>query len=45
MYKYTLCFIKKGCQLLMLNRDSAPTKGLWNGVGGKIEANESPTEC
>lgn len=45
MYKYTLCFIKKGSKLLMLNRDSAPTKGLWNGVGGKIEGNESPTEC
>src|SRR5690606_11107791 len=45
MYKYTLCFIMKGNKLLMLNRDSAPTKGLWNGVGGKIEENESPIEC
>ncbi len=29
----------------MLNRENAPTKGLWNGVGGKIEAGETPLEC
>jgi 8-oxo-dGTP diphosphatase len=26
----------------MLNRDRSPAKGLWNGVGGKLEAGESP---
>lgn len=26
----------------MLNRVKAPNKGLWNGVGGKIEADETP---
>ncbi|MGN7358476.1 NUDIX hydrolase [Paenibacillus sp. SAF-054] len=45
MYKYTLCFIKRGNKLLMLNRDYAPAKGLWNGVGGKLEGNETPLEC
>jgi len=29
----------------MLNREYAPTQGLWNGVGGKIEGEESPLEC
>lgn len=28
----------------MLNREKAPLKGLWNGVGGKIEAGETPLE-
>jgi 8-oxo-dGTP diphosphatase len=45
MYKYTLCFIKQGNKLLMLNRDFQPAKGLWNGVGGKIDEGESPYEC
>jgi 8-oxo-dGTP diphosphatase len=45
MFKYTLCFVKQNNNLLLLNRDFAPTKGLWNGVGGKIEENETPIEC
>lgn len=45
MYNYTLCFVKRSNSILMLNRDSAPAKGLWNGVGGKIEIGESPLEC
>ncbi|EEK78660.1 MutT/Nudix [Bacillus cereus R309803] len=28
----------------MLNREYDPVKGLWNGVGGKIEPGESPLE-
>jgi 8-oxo-dGTP diphosphatase len=40
-----MCFVKRGGKLLMLNRDSAPAKGLWNGVGGKLEKDESPMEC
>ncbi|OXM13417.1 NUDIX hydrolase [Paenibacillus herberti] len=44
-YKYTLCLIRQNNRLLMLNREAAPTKGLWNGVGGKIEAKETPFEC
>ncbi len=38
--KYTLCFIKKDNEFLMLNRIKAPNMGLWNGVGGKLELNE-----
>lgn len=29
----------------MLNRDFAPTQGLWNGVGGKMEEEETPKDC
>ena len=43
-YKYTLCFIKKGEQILMLNRVKSPWMGIWNGVGGKIEKGEEPKE-
>ncbi|WP_129688515.1 NUDIX hydrolase [Gottfriedia acidiceleris] len=39
--KYTLCFIKRNDELLMLNRINAPTMGIWNGVGGKIEKGET----
>ncbi|RJX39888.1 8-oxo-dGTP diphosphatase [Paenibacillus pinisoli] len=45
MYPYTICFIKRGHNLLLLNREKAPTKGLWNGVGGKFEPGESPLAC
>ncbi|WP_268876386.1 NUDIX hydrolase [Gottfriedia solisilvae] len=42
--KYTLCFIQRKSELLMLNRFKAPTMGIWNGVGGKIEINETIEE-
>lgn len=41
MYKHTLCFIKRNEEILMLNREYDPVKGLWNGVGGKIEKGET----
>lgn len=44
MYKYTIGFIKQGTRLLMLNRNNAPTMGLWNGVGGKLEIGETPLQ-
>ncbi|MFZ3579738.1 NUDIX hydrolase [Virgibacillus sp. DJP39] len=44
MYKYTICLIRKGERILLLNRNKKPTMGLWNGVGGKIEENETPYE-
>ncbi|EJR49326.1 hypothetical protein IIK_02181 [Bacillus cereus VD102] len=44
MYKHTLCFIKRNEEILMLNRKYDPVKGLWNGVGGKIEPGETPLE-
>jgi len=42
VYKYTLCFIQRGDEILMLNRRSKPEMGVWNGVGGKLEKDERP---
>ncbi|WAH37035.1 NUDIX hydrolase [Alicyclobacillus dauci] len=42
--KYTMIFIKHDNSILMLNRLKPPLMGLWTGVGGKIDANESPTD-
>src|SRR5688500_7686889 len=39
---WTLCFIRRGGQLLMLERRREPNRGLWSGVGGKLDAGESP---
>lgn len=41
VYKYTICFIQRGDQILLLNRQKAPWMGSWNGVGGKIEPGET----
>lgn len=43
--KYTLGFIRCNEEVLFLNRQKAPWMGRWNGVGGKIDANESPYDC
>jgi 8-oxo-dGTP diphosphatase len=40
--RYTLCFCRHGERLLMLLRRKPPHAGQWNGVGGKIEAGETP---
>lgn len=40
--RYTLCFLTRGEQVLMLLRNNPPNRGLWNGVGGHIEPGESP---
>ncbi|KMK94887.1 NUDIX hydrolase [Rossellomorea marisflavi] len=45
MYKYTLCFIQRNDEILMLNRDKPPVLGLWNGVGGKMNDGETPAAC
>ncbi|QAS54333.1 NUDIX hydrolase [Halobacillus litoralis] len=45
MYQQTLCFIKRNNEILMLNRNSSPLKGLWNGIGGKVERDETPIQC
>ncbi len=42
MLKYNLCYIKRRSQVLLLNRDYPGWMGCWNGVGGKIELDESP---
>ncbi|MDR4969257.1 MAG: 8-oxo-dGTP diphosphatase [Acholeplasmataceae bacterium] len=45
MYKYTLGFIKRKDEVLMLNREKNPWKGCWNGLGGKVDAHESMIDC
>lgn len=45
MFKYTICFIKRGNEILMLNRESPSWMGMWNGVGGKLEKDETPKQC
>jgi 8-oxo-dGTP diphosphatase len=42
--KYTLCFLIKENEVLMLLRAKEPNKGKWYGVGGKIEISETPDE-
>ena len=44
MLKFTICFIKQGSQILLLNREFPSWMGIWNGIGGKIEEGESPRE-
>lgn len=39
---FTLCFLKHKNNILLLYRVNPPNKGLWNGVGGHIEAGETP---
>ena len=42
--RYTLCFITRGNDILMLHRNSPPHQGQWNGVGGSIELGETPVD-
>jgi 8-oxo-dGTP diphosphatase len=44
----TLCYIKRDGKTLMIHRNKKPNdihEGKWNGLGGKIEAGESPEMC
>ena len=45
MLKYTICFIKKGNEILLINREKPSWMGSWNGVGGKIAVSETPEQC
>ena len=45
MYKQTLCLIRRGNDLLLLNRNKAPWMGCWIGPGGKLAPGESPHMC
>lgn len=45
LIRYTICFIRSGERLLLLNRNKAPNMGLWNGLGGKLEPGEHPVDC
>ncbi|MGR5988267.1 NUDIX hydrolase [Bacillus sanguinis] len=44
MYKYTLCFIKRNKEILMLNREYDPVKRIVEWGRGKIEKGETPLE-
>lgn len=44
MLTFTLCFIKQGDRILLLNREKPSWMGCWNALGGKIEPNENPRE-
>ena len=44
----TLCYVQHDGQTLMVYRNKKPNDmhaGKWNGLGGKIEAGETPEEC
>ena len=44
----TLCYLRNGYKTLMIHRIKKANdmhQGKWNGVGGKLEAGESPEEC
>ncbi|MBT3606498.1 MAG: 8-oxo-dGTP diphosphatase [Candidatus Latescibacteria bacterium] len=44
----TLCYIKHNGKTLMLHRvkkENDMHEGKWNGLGGKLEAGETPEEC
>jgi 8-oxo-dGTP diphosphatase len=41
-FLYVLCFLTRGERVLMLHRRYPPNQGLWNGVGGRIEPDETP---
>lgn len=45
LYKYTLAFLKRKDEILLLNRNKSPWMGSWNGVGGKLQEGETPLEC
>lgn len=44
-YLFTLVFIKRGNEILMINREKDPWMGFWNGLGGKRLLNESSLDC
>ena len=44
----TICYVDNGRQFLLLHRNKKPNdvhQGKWIGVGGKLEAGETPEEC
>ncbi|WP_042149522.1 8-oxo-dGTP diphosphatase [Paucisalibacillus sp. EB02] len=45
MLTYTIAFILRRNEILLLNRESPSWMGSWNGVGGKLEYDESPRDC
>lgn len=41
-FRYTLIFLTRGADVLMLHRRNPPNQGQWNGVGGRLEPGETP---
>jgi len=44
----TLCYVKHNGKTLMVHRNKKPNdihEGKWNGLGGKVEAGETPEMC
>jgi 8-oxo-dGTP diphosphatase len=44
----TLCYVRRSARTLMIHRVKKVNdihEGKWNGLGGKLEAGESPEEC
>ncbi|HED10389.1 MAG TPA: 8-oxo-dGTP diphosphatase [Caldithrix abyssi] len=44
----TLCYVQNDTHTLMLHRNKKENdthKGKWNGLGGKLEAGETPEDC
>ena len=39
---FTLCFLSRADQVLLLKRRRPPNQGLWNGMGGHVEPGETP---
>lgn len=44
MIHYNICFVRRGEELLLLNREKPSWMGCWNGVGGKLLQGEQPRE-
>lgn len=42
---YTLCFLTRPGEVLLLLRNKPPNCGLWNGVGGHIEPGETALDA
>lgn len=45
LYSYTICFLRRGDRVLLLNREKPPWMGCWNGVGGKLRPDETVHAC
>jgi 8-oxo-dGTP diphosphatase len=43
-YPFTICFIKRGNEILLLNREKPAWMGIWNGIGGKLGSDEDPEQ-
>lgn len=39
---FTICFLFLGDQVLLIRRATPPYVGRWNGLGGKVQAGETP---